>query len=257
MRARDLLMGWPFGFVKPDRPPIALPAVDGRTIALSILADYIGELTFRRPGAKGAPPIAYNIDRKHIHIEQPHRDVDLQFPSIVVRPGEGDYNAIGLTSYIDEATEDKYGKGTVVQEQSEYQETITLECWAEEVPQRRSMVAGLEVAMVPTEQLSGLRFRMPRYFDRTVTFTLNSGSRPDDPDAARARRWALLQIEMRFHVCSLCYYGPLIVQPDVQVLPTDVEFELAVEGYVTDAEEGSGTFGSGDFGGGPWGDPSD
>jgi len=202
-RAFDLLTGTPFGAVQPPRPALPLPAVDGRTIALRILRDYISELTFTRPGS-GAARIQYRIPVEHIHIEQPGSE-DLRFPSIVVRPGEGNYDAIGLVAYVDEATADLYGKGTVVQEQSEYREVITLELWAEEPPQRASMVAGLEQALVPTEQLYGLRFRMPDYYDRTVCFSLWSGSRPDDPMAAQRRRWAMLQIEMRFNVCALVY----------------------------------------------------
>jgi hypothetical protein len=216
--AHELLTGTPFGRVLPPRPGQPLPPVDGRTKALRILRQYISELRFSRPD-RGDRPIPYEIPIHCIHIEQP-KQADLEFPSIVFRPGsDGRYDGIGLGSYIDEATADVYAPGTAVQEQSEWIETITLECWAEEGPQRSSMMAGLEQALVPTEQYYGLRFRMPDYYDRTVCFSLNSGARPDDPDAAgKNRKWGVMQVEMRFNVVAL-----------VQVSKMDVVDTLVVD----------------------------
>jgi hypothetical protein len=220
-RAFDLLTGTPFGYVLPPRNELPLRSNPGRTVALKILRDYISELRFTRPGPNGHA-IGYQIPTSHIHLEQPGRE-DLRFPSIVIRPGEGSYDPIGLVAYIDEATRDLFGDGTVVQEQSEWREVITLECWAEESPQRASMVAGLEQALVPTEQLYGLRFRMPDYYDRTCCFSLWNGSYPDDAEAAKNRRWALLQIELRYHVCALVYSNTFkpVMELEVDEFPVE------------------------------------
>jgi hypothetical protein len=198
--AHDLLTGDPFGLITPPRPELPLAAVDGRTIALKILRQYISELHFSRPDR--GRPIKYQIPLENIHLEQPAQQ-DLAFPSIVFRPGNGQYDLIGMGAYINESTLDRYAPGTAVQDQSEWIETITLECWAETGAQRASIVAGLEQALVPIEQYYGLRFRMPDYFDQMVVFALNAGSRPDDAEAAKNRRWAVLQVEMRFNVVAL------------------------------------------------------
>jgi hypothetical protein len=218
--AHDLLTGDPFGRVSPPKPEAPLPAISGRTVALRILQQYIAELRFSRP-APGGRVHVFHIPDEDIHIEQPGQH-DLKFPSIVFRPGEGRYDLIGLGAYLDESTTDVYAPGTCVQEQSEYIETITIECWAETGPQRDAIVAGLEKALAPIEQYYGLRFHMPDYFERTVCFSLLSGSRPDDAEASKNRRWALLNVEMRFNVVAL-----------VNVVSIEPIYTLDVDGAVT------------------------
>jgi hypothetical protein len=199
----DFLQGDPFGAIRPQPPSRPLPDVPGRKHALDMLREYISELTFTRPGARGQPPIRYRIPKDNIHTEQPPNVWEMVLPAIVFRPGDGDYAAIGLSAYLDESTKDKYEKGTAVQENSEWQETIALECWAEQPPQRSSMVAGLEKALTPTEQRAGVLFRLPEYFDQTVRFTLEKGMYPEDPESVRNRRWAILPVLMEVNVCAL------------------------------------------------------
>jgi hypothetical protein len=201
--AFDFLQGDPFGAVRPQPPSRPLPDVPGRAHALDMLREYISELTFTRPGARGQPPIRYRIPKDNIHTEQPPNVWDMRLPAIVFRPGDGDYAPIGLSAYLDESTTDKYEKGAAVQENCEWQETIALECWAETAPQRSSMVAGIEAALSPTEQRAGVLFRLPEYFDQTVRFTLEKGSYPEDPETARNRRWAILPVLVEVNVCRL------------------------------------------------------
>jgi hypothetical protein len=200
LSAFDFLQGWPFGRVFPPRKDPPFPTVDGRSVALSMLALYISELTFLRPGAIGKPPIPMRIPLENIFIEEPDANVDLKMPSIVFRDiGGGDYLTIGLCSFIDEATYNKFGRGTVLQVQTEYNETVTVEIWASTRAERRAIIAGLECALVPTEQLSGIRFLLPDYYDQTATFTLNRSTRVED-NAGQNRRLARLEVEMRFNV---------------------------------------------------------
>lgn len=188
----------------PPRPLRPLPAVNGRTVALRILARYISELTFHLPGDKGSnATVPFRVPLEDVHIEQPANVEALKMPSFVFLPGTGEYLPVGLGPSIDESSFDVHAPGTALQTQSEYQETITIEAWAHSKPLRRSLVAALEVALVPTEVMYGIRFVMPDYYRQTVCFTLASSMMPDDPDAVRNRRWGHLSVEMRFDVVQL------------------------------------------------------
>lgn len=218
---RSLLVGTPFGEVYPGRVAPPPPTQDGRTAALEILKRYIGLLTFRRAGAVGGPPIPFKIAAQNIHIEWPDHEVDRETPSVVfLQTEDGMYDAIGLTAAVDEETKDVYAPGTVLQTQSEYRETFTLEVHASLKPERRAIVVGLEQAMTPTEQMYGIRFRMPAYFDQHVCFTLNSRRFNEDPDSARHRRVAQLKIEMRYNVVALI--NVVTMRPLIKV-NTDVD----------------------------------
>jgi hypothetical protein len=216
----SLLQGRPFGEIWPPRPNPRAPSKDGRTIALEILAEYIADLTFYRPMKAGCAPQPFNIPTTSFFIEWPDDVVEQPFPAIAVIPGRADYRPIGLTSYVEESTRDMYGKGTVVQWQVEHVETFQLEVHAARIPDRRAIIAGLETAFVPTEQLSGLRFRMPEYYNELVRFVLNGKQLLDDQDAGRSRRKVRFELEMAFNIVALVNYVPL--QPVVDTA-LDVE----------------------------------
>lgn len=207
---RDILPGNPWGEVFPPRRNPSPLAVDGRTIALSLLRKYISLLTFYRAGgidpATGVrgEPIPFKIPDRNIHIEWPDQEKDLEFPSVVFMAEEpAVYAAIGLNSYIEEDSKDVYGKGMVVQWQSEYTENFQIEIWASKKAERRAILAGLEIALSPTEQMYGIRFKMKDYFGQAVCFTLGTRQIFDEPDAARDRRRARLGLEMRFNTVAL------------------------------------------------------
>lgn len=218
---RSLLVGSPFGEVFPARPTPPRPTNDGRTAALEILKRYISLLTFRRAGAIGGPPIPFRIASENIHIEYPDHEVTYEQPSVVfMQTEDGIYEPIGLTSAIDEETFGVYAPGTVVQTQSEYTENFILEAHAALKPERRAMVVGLESALVPTEQMYGIRFRMPAYFNQHVCFSLSARRFNEEPDAARHRRIAQMKIEMRYNVVALV--NAVTMRPVVKV-NTDVD----------------------------------
>lgn len=203
---RSRLFGSPWGEVYPPRPNPHPPAVDGRTVALETLREYICALRFFRPGAPGTPDIPFVIEPQNFHIEWPDDPKAMVFPSIAVINSRGNYDVIGLVSYIEEDTRDVFAPGTVVQWQSEYVETINLEIWANTRPERRALISGIETAISPTEQMSGVRFSMPGYFNELVCFTLNRREVIDNPSSAERRRSAQLEIEMRFNIVALVNY---------------------------------------------------
>ncbi len=179
-------------------------AEDGRTIALRTLAQYIAALNFYLPGpAAGGPNIKFNIPVENFFIEWPDAKQSMPFPSIAVVHDTANYDVIGLVSYVEEDSLNVFAPNTVVQWQSEYIENIQLEVWCTEKAERRAILSGIETAMSPTEQMSGVRFRMPNYYNQLVCFTLNNRKLIDDPRSAGGRRSATLGIEMRFNVVAL------------------------------------------------------
>jgi hypothetical protein len=236
---RDLFIQQPFGEVWPPRAEPPPQTVDGRTVALRIMKKYIGELTFFRPGGKdqngvAGPPVAFKVLPENIHIEWPDDPVEMVFPSIVfLSQGPAQYAAIGLTTNLDEDSVNKFAPGTVVQIQSEFTETFAIEIWADTKPQRRSLLAGLETSLTPTETMYGIRFRMPDYYDQLVCFSLGSRMLTDDEFATKNRRKAQLMIEMRFNTVALVNVNT--IDPSVKV-SVDVDLDSG-EPVTLDDEE--------------------
>lgn len=197
------LLGTPWGAVFPPKAAIPFPAIDGRTAALHVLRDYVCSLTFWRYAGPTKPPTPFQIQSKNFHVEWPDHVADLVFPSIAIVHSRADYDVIGLVSYVEEETQDVYAPNTVLQWQAEYVETINLEIWCAKKSERRALLAGLETAFSPTEQASGLRFKMPEYFGELCVFTIMRREIMDEPDAARNRRRAQIEVEMRFNIVAL------------------------------------------------------
>lgn len=216
-----LLFGTPFGSVFPSRTPPQFPAIDCRTAALRVLRLYFTNLTFYRQGAAlGGRPVPFQVKEENFIIDSAPYEHDLVTPSAFVIPGRGDYGVLGLGSYIEEDTADLFGKGTALQWQSEYTEVFQLELWCSSPAERHALLAGIDVAFSPTEQMSGVRFKVPEYFDELVCFILNSRTLLDDAEAGRHRWRARVELDMRINVVSLVNYSTL--QPVVTVA-ADVE----------------------------------
>jgi hypothetical protein len=241
---RDVLWGNQFGevFPKRDDPPPA--TYDGRTAALKILKAYFRELTFYRPGGRDASgaqkaPIPFQIPDRDIHIEWPDDEADLHLPSLAfLSQGIADYDSIGLVSYVEENTVDHYAPGTVLIWMSEYVEKFSVEIWAETKAQRRSMLVGLEQALSPLEQMAGLRFHMPDYYEQLVCFELMTREVVDDDQAGFVRRKARMVIEMRFNVVSLVNIQDL--RPSLS-LTVDADDATGEPVSLTAAEDEPGT----------------
>lgn len=226
-KIRSLLFGTPFGAIFPPAQNPASGEVDGRTHALRILRSYIAELTFRRSGdfdkatGKRGAPVEFRIPEGDVYVEWPDNEDDLRFPSVaLLATAPAIYASIGLTPRHEEETRDVYGPGTVLYWISEYTETISLEVWTSSRAERRAIKAGLEFALVPVEQMYGIRFRMPDYFDELVCFTLQGVEVIDDETAARNRRRLRMSVEMRFNMVALANYAVLTPFVGLEIGPT-------------------------------------
>jgi hypothetical protein len=216
---RSALFGTPFGEVFPPKVNPTSLSIDGRTAALRVFKEYITNLYAFLPMQPGAQPKRFQIQPNNFYIEWPDHETDVVMPSAVVGPSRARYDVIGLVSYVEETTRDRYAPGTVLQWQGEYVEIIQLELWTSSVPERRSLLAAIETALSPTEQMSGLRFKMSEYFNELVCFTLQDRELLDDPMAPKNRRRAQLGIEMRFNIVALVNYNQFVPQFQVN---TDV-----------------------------------
>lgn len=230
---RDLLQGTPFGETFPARPNPPPLSVDGRTAVLRVLKRYIAALVFYLPGGRNDAGVALparpiRIPPEDIHIEWPDNEASMRFPSIVfLSTAPAEYDAIGLTAYLEEKTRDVHGLGTVLQWQSEYVENLAVEIWASKKAERRSILAGLETALTPTEQMYGLRFKVPDYYGELVCFTVQSRELFDETDAVRNRRRARLVVQVRFNIVALVNYAELTTVAKTSV-DVDEDTNMAV-----------------------------
>lgn len=205
----ELLQGQPWGKIYPPRSLPYNPTTDGRSIALSIFRKYLASLRFHLPAGdivsatNPGQTRELQICEDAIFIEAADSVDIARLPAIVLIPGEGIYDSIGLTNYIDEKTVDVFGVGTAIQSQSEYTETFTLQVWAPTKPVRRALVAGIETSLVPTEDMYGIRFKMPGYWNEMVCFTLKSRTNIDDSLAQTGKLRVNFGIEMRYNVVRL------------------------------------------------------
>jgi hypothetical protein len=227
-----LLQGTPWGTVYPGRPNPPPLAVDGRTVALRILRKYLSEVQYvregdRLPDGRRGAPIQFRVPESNIFIGWPDYEATMDFPTITILHAPGNYNPIGLANYVEEHTRDKYGRGTVVSWMSEYEEDIILELWAGKKPELRALLAGIETVLSPTELMSGVRFRMPDYFDELVVFSAGTRQEFDEADSARNRRRARLEVNMRFTVVALVNYAAAVPELKV-VVDGDLDYNTAV-----------------------------
>lgn len=230
-RLRDLIWGQPFGDVSPPRPDPIPPAFDAATAAKKVLKLYLSELTFYRAGdAGGGDPIAFRVPDAQIKIEPIDSVDDAQMPAITFVPGPGKSEALGLGAYIEETSKDVFAPGTVVQWQSEYSETFTIEIACATRAQRRAIVAGIVRAMSPTEFMYGIRFRMPDYFNQLVVFVVNQRTISRDFGSSMKRRhMAEIEVEMRLTEVSLQNYVAVQPRVDVDVKSPGSSFDPATE----------------------------
>jgi hypothetical protein len=230
---RALIVGNPFGEVDPPRPrPMGL-STDGRTAAFRVLRRYISELDFYRSMGPGRSPERFRIAEEAFQIEWPDNEVALLMPSLSVTAAAATYDTIGLNAYLEPDSLDVWAPGTMLQQQSEYKETFQLQIWASKRSERRSLFAGLESQLTPTEQMYGLRLRMADYYNQTVCFTLQGRMVTDSEESARDRRTGYLEIEMRFNVVSLVNVTDLTTTVVVEDIGPEVQIDVAVAADTT------------------------
>jgi hypothetical protein len=236
---RRIVIGTPWGRVVPTRSDPRQPPEDGRTAALRSLSRYLAEVTFFRAGARSGPSIPFRVPRESIHIEWADYEVPDEYPALVMlQQNEGSYEAdvdyLGPSS-IDDETRDVFGPGTALVIGPDYNETFVIEAHSALKPERRSLIAGLERALLsPMQDGFGVRLLMPDYFNLPVDF-LPLGRRIDEsPDSARNRRIARLTVQMFFPTALLV--NVVTMRPVVKVsVDVDVDTGLAVVLDVNDS----------------------
>lgn len=224
---RDRVVGNPWGDVYPRRDEPYAPTHDGRTAGLRVLRKYLSELTFYRPGAEGCPPIAFKIPEERIFDEWPEDESKLIMPSLaILAQGPVPLVAVGLNTNVDEDSADVHAPGTVVVILGEHDEDLSLELWSDSKPERRAVLAGIELALAPLEQMSGIRFRCPDYLGQLVVFAQQSKEYVDDDMAVLARRKGKIVVNMRINVVRLVNVSTLNPIP---VLSVDADEDTGEE----------------------------
>jgi hypothetical protein len=241
---RPILQGSPWGRIYPRResPRRAIQPVDGRTWGLRALRDYLCALEFYCPGPDNTVT-PFRIRPENFWLEQPENlPGGMKFPSVSIQGSRGDYQAVGFVTFLQEETRDRFAPGTVVQWQSEYAERINVEVWASEEPELRALLAGLETAMNPVEELAGVRLFLDQYYGQPCHFLLTRRENYSDADAAKGRRHAQLEMTMTANVVRLVRYAPF--RPQVSVgtnfdADTGLAFDLAYPTTIPVTQKGA------------------
>jgi hypothetical protein len=230
----QLNQGIPYQFQTPSGqllgnvlPLIADPGpapVDGRTCALQALGRYLTEIPYRRRGNKGdlvafpgsPPSITSTLPAANFYVDEPG-DLDMVFPSIVCI-GAGEAEKEGCGQQPDETTTDVFGPGTVIVPLHTHSEQINLKIYGSELGELRGLVGMLEQMMVPADGVGSVLLRMPDYYDEVARFVLEGTEWPENPDAARNRRYAQQRVRLDFNVVRLIAYAPMtpVVTLDVE-----------------------------------------
>lgn len=196
----------------PPYPVVALPDYDARSQALRVLAQWFSSLVFRRTMADGQPPDPFSITPDRVFFEQPDTVEGLQFPTIGILPGRGQYMTRGIGGAEpddDSATVD----GLALLVPYDYNELLTVEAWGSKISERRSIVAGIEVAMGTFEGTTDLRLVMKDYYGLVCTFSLMERENLEDPETQRGRRRVHLFLQMTVPVVAAARFATLDARP--------------------------------------------
>lgn len=203
----------------PPYPATPLPDYDARSQALRVLCQWFSSLVYRRTMAVGQPPDAFSITPDRVFYEQPDTVEGLQFPSIGILPGRGQYMTRGLGGTEpddDEATVD----GLALLVPFDYNELLTVEGWGSKISERRSIVAAIEASMGTYEGTTDLRLVMPEYYGLTATFSLMERENLEDPETQRGRRRVHLYLQMTVPVVVAARFATLNPLPGGNVKVT-------------------------------------
>lgn len=200
----------PVGTVYPVIPKPPPVTTDARTSALKVLREYISELTFYKPGINNSNQnISFQIPFDQIHIDQPDNETSEVYPTIVFEPGNVE---LWYSGYFDEQSMDEFGKGTVLFVHGEQIEHITVRIKTMFRADRRAVMAGLERALSPFEQIwGGMRlFCGSDYYNQTPGFFIDTTRVIDGPESANNRREATISLSMHVQIVELVNYKAII-----------------------------------------------
>jgi len=209
-----MLRGTRLGVTYPQVVVPAPSAYEARMHALRRLREYLCLVDFYRAGVS----TPYRIPKQDVHLEQPDAVDNLRFPCVSFIAGRGEQISQLGGSIIDEGTFGKYGQGTVVVQDYEHQELLTLEVMASSRAERTGLATGIDAALQPIAGVSSLRLSLPEYYDSTAVFSAMSGQTIDDPDVVKGRRRSHRYLMLRVPVLRLVGATYLRqMKPDVEV----------------------------------------
>jgi len=179
----------------PPYPAVPLPDYDARSQALRVLCQWFSSLVYRRTMAPGQPSDPFSITPDRVFYEQPDTVEGLQFPTISILPGRGQYMTRGIGGAEpddDTATVD----GLALLVPYDYNELLTVEAWGSKISERRSVVAAIEAAMGSYEGTTDLRLVMKDYYGLAATFSLMERENLEDVETPRGRRRVHLYLQL-------------------------------------------------------------
>jgi len=157
--------------------------------------------------APGQPPQEFAITPDRVFVEMPDNVERLDFPSIGLLPGRGQYITRGLGGAdVVEETDGIAGPGTALIIPYDYQELFTIEGWGSKISERRSIVAAIETAIGTYSGTTDLRLILTDYFDLVAEFAIMERENLDDLEVARGRRRVHLYVQLLVPVVRLARF---------------------------------------------------
>lgn len=208
----------------PERPLHPFPHKGPRGHAVDRFREFIAALVFQRE-AEGGRSQAFKLplERVFTHFPDPSQE-NPQITGVAIQPGP--YTTDTVWTYAlgqpepDEATIDKYGRGTVVLPMAYYSETLTIEVVTSAYAMTRGIVEGLRYASrLFTKSAGAVYLKCPDYFDQLAAFTLTDGDGyiADLTNEATGRRIAHLRYELVVPEVALVDYRRMRVLLDFGV----------------------------------------
>lgn len=193
--AADLLAGPVLGAVTPGRQR-RFPERDGRERALAALRRYVAAVPVSDPEKEGR---TFKLDERDIHADfaDPEHEPKLPAAGVVSAEANLDFEYLGGPIVLDD-TYERYAPRSALALFGWHDESIILEVWCEDVPQRRAVVAALKLAFWASDGRGCVDLRIDDYFCQSARFTLTNAWIPDEPESLRGgRRRALLRLRLR------------------------------------------------------------
>jgi hypothetical protein len=148
------------------------------------LREYIEGLTYSAPG--GARMRFLQVGDAFPEPEQ-----TAKYPAAYIYTEEpGIYDGAGFTPRLSVLPD-----GRVLQMAAEFTQTITIDLWCTNAPERMGLLAMLEDALDPVDWMSGFRLRLPHYFNAVASYLKVSVAAVDSTENAN-RRWRLASITL-------------------------------------------------------------
>jgi hypothetical protein len=213
--AVDLLSGPVLGAVSPGRQR-RFPERDGRERALAALRRYVASVPVSDPAGEGR---TFRLDERDVHADfaDPEHEPDLPAAGVVSADADLGFEYLGGPIMLDE-TFGQFAPDSALVLHGWHDETIVLEVWCRDVPQRRAVVAALKQAFWASDGRGCVDLRLDDYYCQNARFTLAGAWIPDETESLRGgRRRALLRLRLRVPEVLLVDAGTMRPLSSVEV----------------------------------------